>query len=64
MGCINQGWEQARRVLRQCIRAKGSLDGGEGDLKRRSGKAVWCKHDDGDQVGDVLKVNVVKGQGP
>ena len=40
MGCINQGWEQARRVLRQCIRARGLLDSGKGDLKRKSGKAV------------------------
>jgi len=58
MGCVNQGWEQAQRVLRGCIGAKGLLDSGKGDLKRRSGKAVWCKHDDGDQAGDVLEANV------
>ena len=40
----------SRKVLRRCVRAKGSLDGGEGDLKRRSGKAVQsqCKRGDGD----------------
>jgi len=58
MGCINQGWEQAQRVLRRCVGARGSLDSGEGHLKRRSGKAVRCKRDDGDQASDVRKANV------
>jgi len=58
MGCVNLGWEQARRVLRRCIGARGSLDSGEGHLKRRSGKAVRCKRDDGDRVSNVCKVNV------
>ena len=58
MGCVNLGWEQARRVLRWCVRARGSLDSGEGHLKRRSGKAVWCKRDNGDRVSDVREANV------
>jgi len=58
MGCVNLGWERARRVLRRCVRARGSLDSGEGHLKRRSGKAVRCKCDDGDRASDVRKANV------
>ena len=58
MGCVNQGWERARRVLRWCVGAKGSLDSGKGDLKRRSGKAVRCERGDGDRAGDVLEANV------
>jgi len=58
MGCVNLGWERARRVLRWCVGARGSLDSGEGHLKRRSGKAVQCKHDDGDRASDVREVNV------
>ena len=58
MGCVNQGWERARRVLRRCVRARGSLDSGKRDLKRRSGKAVRCKCDDGDRASDVREANV------